>query len=144
MTAPMDGLKQHRCAGNVTYFADGRPRINTYPRHKTGMEMKDIADELVRKGARLLVQDRTREGWEGILLRGARAGHLFDTFCTSGQVAMLQRGAVGNHILLHFPSQFVYRLLQTNHVFSRHSCAVHVLHADPVIVCIVEWSVASR
>ena len=37
-----------------------------------------------------------------------------------------------NHLLLHSTSQFVYRLLQTTHVFSKH--AVH----DAVVVCVVE------
>ena len=64
---------------------------------------------------------------EGILLRGARArrvGHLSGALCTSGHVAELQRGTVGNLILLHFTS----RLLQTTRVFCKHACTVHTLY----------------
>ena len=43
-----------------------------------------------------------------------RVGHLFCTFCVSGHIAVLQRGTAGNHILLHFTSQFEY-LVQNTH-----------------------------
>ena len=47
---------------------------------------------------------------------------------------MLQRGSVGNHFLLHFTSRFVYHLLWTAHVFSRHasdSVIAHVVRPLP-------------
>ena len=51
-------------------------------------------------------------------------GHLFGICCTSGNVAVLQRGKVGDHSLQHYTSQFVSHLLQSTHIFSKHACAV--------------------
>ena len=51
---------------------------------------------------------------EGILLwgpHGGHTGHLLDTVCNGGHVAVLQRGPVGSHVLLYLLSQFLVVLL---------------------------------
>ena len=48
---------------------------------------------------------------------------------------MLQRRTVGNHVLVHFTSQFVDHLLQTTHVFSKPACSSTCAQMQTLLFC---------